>query len=77
MDGDGRGATLTTLGPDSIPLRIRRNRRAKRLILRADPATGEAVVTCPTWVSDPEARAFAEKQAAWVRARLASATHAA
>ena len=73
MDGDGRGATLTTLGPDSIPLRIRRNRRAKRLILRADPATGEAVVTCPTWVSDPEARAFAEKQAAWVRARLASA----
>ena len=73
MDGDGRGATLTTLGPDSIPLRIRRNRRAKRLILRADPSTGEAVVTCPTWVSDPEARAFAEKQAAWVRARLASA----
>ena len=56
-----------------MPLVIRRNKRAKRLILRADPATGTAVVTCPSWVSDAEARAFAEKQAGWIRARLADA----
>lgn len=57
----------------AVPLRIRRNRRAKRLILRADPATGGAVVTCPPWVSDAEARAFAEKQEGWIRDRLAAA----
>ncbi|PIW30531.1 MAG: M48 family peptidase [Rhodospirillales bacterium CG15_BIG_FIL_POST_REV_8_21_14_020_66_15] len=56
-----------------MALRIRRNKRAKRLILRADPVTGTAVVTCPPWVSDTEARAFAEKQAGWVRARLETA----
>lgn len=58
---------------EAVPLRIRRNRRAKRLILRADPATGGAVVTCPPWVSDTEARAFAEKQEGWIRDRLAAA----
>lgn len=56
-----------------MPLRIRRNQRARRLILRADPATGGAVVTCPPWVSEAEARAFAARQAGWVRARLAEA----
>ena len=76
----GSGRTLQTLGHGldradggAVPLTIRRNKRAKRLILRADPATGTAVVTCPPWVSDAEAHAFAEKQAGWVHARLASA----
>jgi len=80
VNGGERGRTLPTLGLDhdrpgdgAVPLRIRRNNRAKRLILRADPATGTAVVTCPPWVSDAEARAFAEKQAAWIRRRLQSA----
>lgn len=56
-----------------MPLTIRRDKRAKRLILRADPVTGAAVVTCPPWVSDAEARSFAEKQAGWIHAHLASA----
>ncbi len=80
MSEGGGGLTLPTLGHDrdragngAVPLTIRRNKRAKRLILRADPATGTAVVTCPTWVSDAEAHAFAEKQAGWVRDRLAAA----
>ena len=82
MSGGGRGRTSTTLGRDldrimgAMPLRIRRNNKAKRLILRADPATGGAVVTCPPWVSDDEARAFAERQEGWIRERLADAPQA-
>jgi predicted metal-dependent hydrolase len=80
LSGGGRGRPLETLGLDldradigAVPLRIRRNKRAKRMILRADPATGTAVVTCPPWVSEAEARAFAEKQAGWINDRLAAA----
>lgn len=77
MTDSPRGPDPDTLGNDPldesqpIPLRIRKNKRARRLILRADPATGGAVVTCPTWVGEAEARAFAAKQEDWVRAQLA------
>lgn len=79
MTDSPRGPNPETLGDDDletlqpIPLRIRRNRRARQLILRADPVTGGAVVTCPNWVGDAEARAFAAAQEDWLRSQLAAA----
>ncbi|MEK9672404.1 MAG: SprT family zinc-dependent metalloprotease [Rhodospirillaceae bacterium] len=58
---------------DAIPVRIQRNKQAKRLILRADTARGEAVVTCPTWVSKAEALDFATNQSTWIAQQIAQA----
>lgn len=73
MRRDRRGTNSLSLGLDhDVPIRIRRNTRAKRLILRADPTSGEAIVTCPPWVDDDEAKTFAASQAAWILSRLAA-----
>lgn len=65
LGNDGAGDRRT------VPLRIKRNGRARRLILRFDPATGEAVVTCPPWVGEAEAVAFAAGHQAWINDRVA------
>lgn len=50
---------------------IRRNARARRLILRIDPATGRPVLTAPPGVSRQEIDRFLKTQQAWIRRRLA------
>lgn len=49
---------------------VRRSPTARRLILRVRGATRDAVLTIPKRTSIAEARCFAERQAAWLGARL-------
>lgn len=60
IDVDGR----------AIPLRVRRNARARQLILRLDEDTGGAVVTIPKRTSIREGVDMAQRKAAWIAAQL-------
>jgi predicted metal-dependent hydrolase len=51
-------------------VRIRRHRQARRYTLRIDAVAREVVLTIPTRGSLREAREFAQKQGAWIAARL-------
>jgi len=51
-------------------VRLRRHRLARRYTLRIQAATREVVLTMPPRGSLREARAFTEKHAAWIAARL-------
>lgn len=55
-----------SLNGRAVPLRIRRDSRAKRLVLRIDAAIDGAVVTVPKDLSDAAATAFVESRADWV-----------
>lgn len=50
---------------------IRRNARARRLILRIDPSTGRPVLTAPPGASRREIDRFLKAHRAWIRNRLA------
>ena len=52
------------------PVRVRRHRRARRYTLRIHSATREVLLTMPPRGSLKEARDFAQKQGAWIAARL-------
>ena len=52
-------------------LLIRRNPRARRLILRIDPATGRPVLTVPPGASKGEVDRFLAAHQDWIRRRLA------
>lgn len=54
-----------------VPLRVRRHRRARRIVLRVDGARDEAVLTLPWRVPLREGLAFAHERRDWVAARLA------
>ena len=57
-------------GAQTLPLRLVRNRRARRYVLRVT-STADIVVTLPRWGSVAEARAFAGQHLAWIaRERL-------
>jgi predicted metal-dependent hydrolase len=53
-----------------IPVAVKRNPRARRLILRLDAATGLPVVTLPTRTSLSQGEAFLRKNTAWLATRL-------
>jgi predicted metal-dependent hydrolase len=52
------------------PVRLRRHRQARRYTLRIDAASREVVLTLPPRGTVREARDFAQKQGAWIAARL-------
>ncbi len=54
----------------AVPVAIRRNRRARRFILRMDPKGTGVVVTMPAAAAERDALAFAMRQAGWIRERL-------
>ncbi len=58
------------LGGRSVPLRIRRDRRARRLVLRIDQESDGVVVTVPDGLPDSAGLAFARRQAGWILTRL-------
>ena len=62
------------IGGRSVPVRLRRNKRARRLILRADPnfASHEAgiVVTLPEGTGAKEALEWASLQGTWIKQQL-------
>ncbi|MGB0670199.1 MAG: M48 family metallopeptidase [Rhodospirillales bacterium] len=55
----------------ALSVAVKRNRQAKRLILRMDPATGGARLTLPFGVGRAEAEAFLRARADWIGDRLA------
>ena len=59
------------IGGRALPVAVVRNRRARRLILRIDDATGLPVVTLPTRTSLAQGERFLNGQLAWIEARLA------
>ena len=62
LDIDGR----------AVPLRIRRNARARRLVLRIDAASDGAVVTLPPGVPVEDGLDMARQRAAWIAGQLAA-----
>jgi predicted metal-dependent hydrolase len=54
------------LNGEAVPVFVRRNAQAKRLILRIDRATGAVKLTLPPHVSGRAATKFIEKQRGWI-----------
>ena len=54
----------------NIPLRLRRDARAKRMILRIDNKLEGAVVTIPLWTSEWEAFLMVQEKSDWVLSKL-------
>jgi predicted metal-dependent hydrolase len=72
-DGPARnGSSLITLdhGGETIVVALRRASTARRFTLRVRFAARDAVLTMPHRASIRDARAFAERHAAWIAARL-------
>jgi predicted metal-dependent hydrolase len=55
---------------ETVPVRLRRNAQARRYTLRIHAAMRDVVLTMPARGSLREAKAFAQKHAAWIAARL-------
>jgi predicted metal-dependent hydrolase len=60
------------LGDVALPVVIRRNPRAKRMILRLGTDGGDIRVTMPPWGQEAEALAFARSRAGWLATQLAT-----
>ena len=63
--------TVNLRGRD-LPLRIRRNPRARRIILRVDANTGGAIVTLPSRTSEREALLMVQEKTDWLLSSLAA-----
>jgi len=59
-----------TVKHQSLPVTVKRNTRAKRLILRVDAATGAPVLTLPRRTSLHEAQLFVDRNSGWIERRL-------
>ncbi len=62
LDLDGR----------AVPVRFRRNHRAKRMVLRVERSGEGVVVTLPEGVTEKKGRQFAQTQTGWISERLAA-----
>ena len=62
--------TQINIGDRAVPLIARVNRRAKQLILKVDPVSGEILVTSPSKRSLSEAIAFAKERIDWIASQL-------
>ncbi len=70
MPSDDVKRTEIDIGGRAAPLIARVNRRAKRLILKVDPTSGEIHVTAPSKRALPDAIAFARARSAWIATQL-------
>lgn len=68
--GDDEPVSVDHLG-QSLPLRLRRSRQARRFTLRVEAASREIVLIVPQRGAREAALKFAQSQAAWIAARLA------
>jgi predicted metal-dependent hydrolase len=59
-----------TLDGRVVPVRLRRNRRARRIVLRLDPDNDGVVVTLPPRTAEREAMELVVEKSAWVLTRL-------
>ena len=63
--------TEISIGDTILPLRLRENPRARRMILRFDRSGEGLVLTLPARASRKRAIAFAQAQEAWILSRMA------
>lgn len=61
---------LLDIGTRTVPLRVRRNRRARRLILRIDSENDGAVVTLPPHARIEDGLQMARSQVDWIAEKL-------
>ena len=59
------------IGGQSVPLNVRVNPRARRIIVKVHPATGEVAVVAPSARAITPAIDFARAERDWIAARLA------
>lgn len=76
MSVDHITRTEINIGAISAPLVARVNRRAKKLIVKVDPVTGEILVTAPSKRTLPDAIAFAHERADWIAGQMKNAVRA-
>lgn len=62
---------LLRIGGEPVPVRVRINPRARRLIVKVHPSTGEVAVVAPSARSLPRALDFAKAEKDWIAERLA------
>lgn len=55
-----------------VPVAVRRSRRARRLTLRVDPVTAEAVITVPPSAPSAQVRDFLDRHTGWIAERQAA-----
>jgi predicted metal-dependent hydrolase len=65
------GRELLRIDGDFVPVTLRLNPRARRLIVKVHPSTGEVTVVAPSRRSLEGALAFARSETDWIRKRLA------
>lgn len=63
---------LVDVGERTLPVRVRRNRRARRLVLRLAPDGSQVTVTLPSRVPLGEGLAFVRSHRDWLALRLAA-----
>ncbi|MBI1340541.1 DUF45 domain-containing protein [bacterium] len=68
--GDAHRVFLTAATGDSVPLRLHVDRRARRVSVRIDPYSREAVATVPAPRHTLDAIAFANEKVDWIAERL-------
>lgn len=56
-----------------LPIKVRLNPRARRMIVKVNPATGEVSVTAPTRAGASAALDFARREQGWIAGQLAKA----
>ena len=61
---------LLKIDGEPVPVTLKLNRRARQLIVRVNPSTGEVVVVAPSRRSLAHAMEFARKQSDWIAQRL-------
>ncbi len=59
------------LNGEPVPVTVRINRRARRVILKVDPVTAAVQITVPSRRAVADALVFASRQGAWIAARRA------
>ena len=62
---------LLAIDGGEIAVMVRLNPRARRMVMRVDPVSGEVTVTAPARTGKAAALAFARGEEAWIRRQLA------
>lgn len=68
-----RGDPTVDIEGREVPLRIKRNRRARRISLRVDAVKQEIRVTMPSYAPTAEAMGFIDQKREWIASRLETA----
>ena len=68
---DAGAVPSVRIGERVLPIDVRINRRARRLIIRVDALGGRVQLTCPSKRSVPDGLSFVEKRRQWIAKCLA------